>query len=340
MCWDWINSSPVPSARVERGSYSDDNRARIHHNLTGDSTLPTIREGSLTVRIIDLHYRYPIFDPDQPGVVEPDYALAGIDLDIASGELLGIGGTTGSGKTTLCLALNGLVPQQTSGTIRGEVWIGDWSTKRVPVPQLATRVGLVFQDPEANLLGLTVEDEVAFGPENLAVDPREIEERVTWALDVVGMSAQRHRAAAQLSGGQKQRVGIAAVLAMLPQVLVLDEPTAELDPVGRQEITGVIAELRQRRREMTVVMVESDASTLARMADRVALMDCGRIVALDDPQAIYADPQPLDARGIGVPEVSAIAACLRRTTGRAFSFNSREQALPDLRSALAETAAR
>jgi energy-coupling factor transporter ATP-binding protein EcfA2 len=284
------------------------------------------------VRIENLHFRYPVFDPDATGVggEEPGYALAGIDLEIGAGELLGISGTTGSGKTTLCLTLNGLVPQQTSGTIRGDVWVGDWNTKRVPVPELATRVGLVFQDPEANLLGLTVEDEVAFGPENLAVDPREIEERVTWALDVVGMTAQRRRSAALLSGGQKQRVGIAAVLAMMPQVLVLDEPTAELDPLGKREIGEVIAGLRERERGMTVVMVESDATTLVRLADRLAIMDAGSIVTLDEPRALYANPAPLIELGVPVPDVSEVALRLNGRLGTTWSFVSDAEALATL----------
>ncbi|MBA3414423.1 MAG: ATP-binding cassette domain-containing protein [Chloroflexia bacterium] len=288
------------------------------------------------VRIENLHFRYPVFDPEATGVggEEPGYALAGIDLEVGEGELLGISGTTGSGKTTLCLTLNGLVPQQTSGTIRGDVWVGDWNTKKVPVPQLATRVGLVFQDPEANLLGLTVEDEVAFGPENLAVDPREIEERVTWALDVVGMTEQRRRSAALLSGGQKQRVGIAAVLAMLPRVLVLDEPTAELDPLGKREIAEVIAGLRERERGMAVVMVESDATTLARLADRLAIMDAGSIVALDEPRALYSNPAPLIERGVAVPDVSQVALRLNRRLGTGWSFVTDDEALLELAAGL------
>ncbi len=303
----------------------------MFHRVLAQVSAPIVEVSLLpaAVRIENLHFRYPVFDPDATGVGgdEPGYALAGIDLEIGAGELLGISGTTGSGKTTLCLALIGLVPQQTSGTIRGDVWVGDWNTKKVPVPQMATRVGLVFQDPEANLLGLTVEDEVAFGPENLAIDPREIEERVAWALDVVGMTEQRRRSAALLSGGQKQRVGIAAVLAMLPKILVLDEPTAELDPVGKREISDVIAGLRQREREMTVVMVESDASTLARLSDRLAIMDAGSIVALDEPTAIYASPGSLIESGIPVPAVSEIALRLNQQLGTSWSFVTHDDAV-------------
>lgn len=291
----------------------------------------------VAIRVDDLHYRYPVFDPERGE--EPGYALAGVSLDVAEGELLGIAGTTGSGKTTLCLALNGLVPQHTGGTIRGDVWVGDWNTKRVPVPRLATRVGVVFQDPEANLIGLTVEDEVAFGPENLGVDPREIEERLAWALDVVGMADARQRSVTQLSGGQKQRVGIASVLAMLPSIVVLDEPTAELDPVGRREITQVVAGLRERDASVTVVMVERDPDVLARLADRVAVLDAGRVVTIDEPHQLYRDPDALIALGIGVPAASRIAAGLNARTGSSFAFVDHDDALATLAGALRAAAA-
>lgn len=262
------------------------------------------------VKIENLHYRYPVFDPSSENEEDAPYVLAGIDLEIEAGEFLGITGSTSSGKSTLCLALNGLVPQQTSGSIRGDVWIGDWNTKRVPVPELATRVGVVFQDPEANFVGLTVEDEIAFGCENLGVDPAEIEERITWTLDLVGMSGYRRRSVAALSGGQKQRVGIAAVLAMLPRVLVLDEPTAELDPVGKHEVTTVIAELRQRERDMTVVLVENEPESLVVFADRIAVMDAGRIVALGEPRTVYRETSELLGMGVPVPQVSEVSARL------------------------------
>lgn len=278
------------------------------------------------VRVENLHYRYPVFDPSKENDADAPYALAGIDLSIQAGEFLGITGTTSSGKSTLCLALNGLVPQQTSGSIRGDVWIGGWNTKQVPVPELATRVGVVFQDPEANFVGLTVEDEVAFGCENLGVDPAEIAERVGWTLDLVGMAAYRLRSVALLSGGQKQRVGIAAVLAMLPKVLVLDEPTAELDPIGKHEVTAVIADLRRRERDMTVVMVENEPDSLVSFADRIAVMDAGKIVALGDPRAIYRETAELLAVGVPVPQVSEIAGWLNARRGSQHTFLSIEEA--------------
>lgn len=279
-----------------------------------------------TVRVENLHYRYPVFDPSKEDEADAPYALASIDLSIAAGEFLGITGTTSSGKSTLCLALNGLVPQQTSGSIRGDVWIGDWNTKRVPVPELATRVGVVFQDPEANFVGLTVEDEVAFGCENLGVDPAEIGERVRWTLDLVGMAAFRERSVALLSGGQKQRVGIAAVLAMLPKVLVLDEPTAELDPVGKHEVTTVIAELRTRERDMTVVLVENEPESLVGFADRIAVMDAGRIVALGDPRSVYRETVDLLTIGVPVPQVSEVATRLNERQHNQRTFLTLEEA--------------
>lgn len=280
----------------------------------------------MAIRVENLHYRYPAFDPSKKDPADDRWALAGVDLTIADGEFLGISGTTGCGKTTLCLALNGLVPQQTSGTIRGDVWIDDWNTKRVSVPELATRVGLVFQDPEANFLGLTVEDEIAFGCENLGVDPVEINERVDWALDLVGMRGFRERSVAMLSGGQKQRIGIAAVVAMMPQVLVLDEPTAELDPAGKQEVTEVIAGLRSRNRSMTIIMVENEPETVVRFADRIAVMDAGEVVALGEPHDVYAGTEGLLGRGVSVPQVSEIAIRL----GYARPFLSVEEAAVNL----------
>jgi energy-coupling factor transporter ATP-binding protein EcfA2 len=279
-------------------------------------------------------YRYP---PVAEGEA-PVTALEGIDLDIAAGEFLGVTGTTASGKSTLCLALNGLVPHATGGVIGGDVVVDGWNTKRVKVPQLATRIGLVFQDPESNLLGLSVEDEVAFGPENLGISPGEIASRVDWALNVVGMSAFRQRSANQLSGGQKQRVAIAAVLAMRPDVLVLDEPTAQLDPRGKFEVASAIEALRREHgRHMTVVMVEQDAELLAQFADRVVVLDAGRIVDDGTPREVFGRVERLDTLGVAVPQMAEIADRLNKRLGTRFDFLTSDEAAHTLAPLLQNT---
>lgn len=282
------------------------------------------------IRIERLHYRYPPFDPNDTDSDE-SWALEDVSIEISAGEFLGILGTTGSGKTTLCLALTGLVPQQTSGTIRGDVWIGDVNTKRLPVVDIATSVGIVFQDPEANFLGLTVEDEVAFGLENLAVPRPEIEERIGWALDLVGMGGFRLRSVAHLSGGQKQRVAIASVLAMTPQILVLDDPTAELDPAGKADVLDVIAAVRARQPGTTVVMTSGDARPLSSGADRIAVLDSGRLVAEGTPDEVFSNAAGLLARGVPVPPVSDFAATLNRKLDTRFRFHGVKQAAAQLR---------
>ena len=292
-------------------------------------------EARSLISISDFVYRYaPVAEGEAPVT-----ALDGISLEIAVGEFLGVTGTTGSGKSTLCLALNGLVPHATGGSIGGDVLIGDWNTKRVKVPQLATRVGLVFQDPESNLVGLSVEDEIAFGPENLGVPPAEIAERIDWALALVGMSGERERSANQLSGGQKQRVAIAAVLAMRPEVLVLDEPTAQLDPVGKYEVASAIETLRRELgSRLTVVMVEQDAELLAQFADRVVVLDAGQIVMQGAPNEVFARVAELRRLGVAVPQLAEVAVRLNSELGTRFDFLTHDEALralrPHLRSVL------
>lgn len=282
------------------------------------------------IRIENLHFRYPPFHADVRQEDVP-YALAGIDLVIPEGEFLGIIGTTGSGKSSLCLTLNGLIPQQTGGSIRGSVLVGDHDTRRVPVVQLATQVGIVFQDPEANFVGLTVEDEVAFGLENLAVPPAQISERVENALAMVGMEDVRQRSVATLSGGQKQRVALAAVMAMEPDVLVLDDPTAELDPVGRQDVLAAISALRIRRTEMTIILASSDPEPVAEFADRVLVLHEGRMLALGSTADVFAESDLLRASNVTVPEVVDLASLLNRDYGTAYRFSRYDETLETLR---------
>ena len=265
--------------------------------------------------IEELHYAYP---PVLPGG-GPVQVLRGIDLTVERGEFLSIMGPTAVGKTTLCMALNGLVPQSTGGLIRGRVVVLGHDTRATPVAQLAAQVGIVYQDPESQLFCTTVEDEIAFGPENLGVDPREIAERVEWALNAVNMSSLQGRPPTQLSGGQKQRVAIAASLAMLPELLILDEPTAGLDPVGKVEVFSVIERLC-RERKMTIVMVSQDAERVAEFSDRLAVMWEGRIARVDAPPRIFEDVPLLEQVGIAAPQVSELALSLNREHGTEYHF--------------------
>lgn len=281
------------------------------------------------VEIRGLHYAYPPLTGDGA----PIPALKGIDLTVERGEFLAVMGRTGAGKTTLCQALNGIVPQSTGGTIRGEVTVLGCNTRETPIAELAARVGLVFQDAESQLFSMTVEDEVAFGPESLGLAPCEIAERVDWALAAVGMAGYRRRSPFQLSGGQKQRVAIAAILAMRPEVLILDEPTSSLDPAGKREVFAAIQELR-RSEAMTIIMVEHDAEKVAEFAGRVAVMVDGRIMLADTPERVFADSGLMAEAGVAVPEVSQLASALNARHGTHFAFTTLAEARAALRAAL------
>jgi len=281
------------------------------------------------IQVRGLTYRYP---PPVHGQ-QPELVLRGVDLDVAEGEFLALMGPTGAGKTTLCLALNGIVPQFTGGVIGGTVTVLGQDARRTPVHSLARQVGIVYQDPESQLFAATVEAEVAFGPENLAVPPAEIAERVDWALSVVGMAAFRHRAPAHLSGGQKQRVAIAAALAMLPAVLILDEPTAALDPLGSREVFGAIEQLRRDRR-MTIVMVSQDAEHVAAYADRLALLVEGRILSQGPPLTVFADDDLMQEAGLASPQLMQLSGLLQRRFGLTDAFYTLDGAERALRATL------
>lgn len=255
--------------------------------------------------------------------------LRGVDLEVEKGEFISIIGPTGVGKTTLCMALNGIVPQSMGGVFKGDVIIEGLNTKRHSVPQLASKVGIVFQDPESQFFNMTVEDEVAFGPETLGVAPAEIQERLAWALDVVQMSDFRDCSPFHLSGGQKQRVAIASILAMKPDVLVLDEPTSGLDPVGKIEVFRVIQELK-RREQITIVMVEQEAEKIAEFSDLVAVMYGGKIVAVDVPPVIFGQVDLMHEMGLAVPQVSELAHCLNDRSGTRYTFTLFEDAYDTL----------
>lgn len=234
------------------------------------------------------------------------YALEGLNLTISKGEFVAILGEHGAGKSTFCQLLNGVIPNFQGGRMEGSVIVGGLNTQQVSVADLAQKVGIVLQDPEAQLFTTKVISEVAFGPENLGIDVDDILERVRWALQVVRLESLEERPPTSLSGGQKQRLAIAAALAMRPEVLVLDEPTTHLDPVGTMEVFSVVRELNQEY-DMTVVMATHKSEEVAQFADRVLILHQGRLIAQGTPQEIFENTELLRRAAIHPPQVSQLA---------------------------------
>lgn len=282
-----------------------------------------------TVIVRDLAFHYP---PLRPGLA-PVQALDGISFRAGPGQTVGIYGSGGSGKSTLCLALNGIVPQTTGGIVRGEVRIGGWSTRTRPIAQLSSRVAVVFQNPDTSLIGRSVEDEVAFGPENLGVPPAEIERRIETTLDRVGMGAYRWQRSSELSGGEKQRVVVAAALAMEPAVLVLDEPTAALDPHGTTAVVDVLRALIAEKRT-TIILAAQDPDLLAALSDELLILDAGRVVRRGTPQEVFMHGSELRKIGLTAPPLLDLAERLNAMLGTDFGFLEHAVALQSLTDAL------
>lgn len=229
-------------------------------------------------------------------------ALDSIDLKIDDGEFVAIIGANGSGKSTLAKNLNGLL-QPSSGKV-----LVDGLDTTVDVWTVRSRVGMVFQNPDNQIVGAVVEDDVAFGLENLGVEPNEIRRRVDEALSTVGMLEYKKFSPHKLSGGQKQRVAIAGVLAMQTKCIVLDEATAMLDPRGRAEVLSTVEGLRSKG--MTIVMITHFMDEAAR-ADRIVVMDGGKIVDAGAPRKIFSDVDRLKKLGLEVPTAVELARRLK-----------------------------
>jgi energy-coupling factor transporter ATP-binding protein EcfA2 len=219
------------------------------------------------------------------------HGLRGMDLSVAPGSFVLIGGPSGSGKSTLAHTLMGLIPQTMPAQVSGHVCIAGLDPRRHSVAELATRVGLVFQNPASQLFNGSVEEEVAFGPRNLGLPPEEIAARVPRALEATGCVHLRRRTVRHLSVGEQQRVAIAAVLAMRPTVLLLDEPTANLDSEGVRRLTQVLVRLR-RELQVTVLVIEHRLHPFIPHADRLIWLADGRIVADGAPAGTLARVQP------------------------------------------------
>jgi len=236
-------------------------------------------------------------------------SILGTDIVVEPGEFVVLTGPSGCGKTTVCRCLNGLIPNFYSGEMTGDVKVTGLDIRKTSTMELARYVGFVFQNPENQLFSLSVERDVAFGPENLGLPRDEIRRRVDWAMQVTGLSHLRNMAPYELSGGQQQRAAIAAVLAMKPRLIVLDEPTSFLDPKSAQEILDVISRLN-RELKITIFLVEHRLDAVSRHADRVIVMDKGRVVLDGKPSNVYGEEAWLI--GIGVPKVTMLFHLLRK----------------------------
>jgi len=233
-----------------------------------------------------------------PGGNKP--SLRDISLSIQKGEFVILTGPSGCGKTTLCRCFNGLIPHFYGGEMKGELTVAGLNVSEHPINEMAKRVGLVFQNPENQLFALSVEKDVAFGLENMGVPRDKIKKRVDWALQMVGIEDLRESAPHELSGGQQQRVAIAGVLAMQPEIMIFDEPTSFLDPLGAEKIFEVINDLNKKL-AITVVLVEHRLDLASKYANHVIIIDEGKIALDGEPREIF-NSENARLLGIGVPK--------------------------------------
>lgn len=242
---------------------------------------------------------------------EDKWVLKNITLNIQPGEFIAVAGRTGSGKSTLCYTLNSLVPHSFGGKIEGTVLICGLNTRDTAPAILAPKVGIVLQSAESQLVGLTVREDVEFGLENLMLPREEIKERADWALDVVKLSHLQDSSPWSLSGGQKQRLAIASALAFRPQLLVLDNPTAELDPIGKQDVLETISFLN-REHGITIFIVDQELHEVLPYAHRLLILDDGKVLVLDTPEKVLDQAELVRGAGVKLPDVTEISYQLRK----------------------------
>lgn len=260
------------------------------------------------IEVKGLCYTYP--ESESPSLID-------VNFKAEPGEFVLVTGPSGCGKTTFCRALNGLIPNSYGGDFKGIVVVDGLLTTSTPVYELAQRVGLVFQNPENELFCTTVEREVAFGPENLALPREEIAMRVEEALEIVGISHLKEKSPEELSGGEQQKVAIASLLAMKPKVLVLDEPTANLDPVSAKSVLELMHRLNKNG--VTIILVEHRLEMVSHLVDRCVVFDGGRIVADGSPrEVLYSDK--VSELGVGLPKVVQVSKRLSSLIGEPLSF--------------------
>jgi energy-coupling factor transporter ATPase len=253
------------------------------------------------IEIKDVTYTYP-------GATKP--SIENVSITINKGDFVILTGPSGCGKTTLCRCFNGLVPHFYNGTLKGKITVAGLDVADHKIYQLARHVGLVFQNPENQLFALSVEKDVAFGLENFAIPRDEMRKRVDWALQMAGITELGERPPHELSGGQQQRVAIASVLAMQPDLMILDEPTSFLDPLGAEKIFQVLNELNEKL-GITIILVEHRLDLAAKYANRVIVMNKGTIALTGAPKEIFTSEK---ARliGIGIPKATKLYQHLKQ----------------------------
>ena len=258
------------------------------------------------IKAFKLGFDYLKYDEDG-NVQDTQRAVDDVNLDIEAGEFVAILGHNGSGKSTLAKHLNALLlPSE------GIMWVDDKDTSKEPeLWKIRQKAGMVFQNPDNQIIGTVVEEDVGFGPENMGIPTKSIWERVDDSLKKTGMTAYRYHSPNKLSGGQKQRVAIAGVMAMRPRCIVLDEPTAMLDPNGRKEVLKAVRELNQKE-GVTVILITHYMEEVIH-ADRVYVMDGGKVVMQGTPKEIFSQVDTLKHYRLDVPQVTLLAHELRKS---------------------------
>lgn len=243
-------------------------------------------------------------------------ALSDITLAVPDGSFLGIIGPAGAGKTTLLYCMSGIIPHAYRGDFYGAVLVDGLDTADNRLTDLSRPVGTVFQDVDSQIVSSVVEDELLYGLENFGVPREEIEERLSFALDQVGIASLRHRTVSSLSGGQRQKVAIASLIALRPKILLLDEPTGELDPGSSRQIFSLLRTLN-REYGMTVVVVEQKIMLLCEFAERLVVLNEGRVERDGPVRDVLGDIGGLEEIGVNCPRVARLSSLLSSMTGRA-----------------------
>ena len=281
--------------------------------MAGDGHLPPLTsysEGVMAnkkpvIEFKDLTFYYSLHEKP---------ALKNINLTIYKGEYVAILGLNSAGKTTLQLCINGVIPNMIIGNFEGDVLINGLNTQEYPTRELAKIVGMVFDNPEFQLTQTSVAEEVALGLENIGTPTDDMHAIIEDALETVGMNGLQERSPFELSGGQQQRLAIASALAMQPEIFVMDEPTSNIDPIGKEEVIAVAAKLNKEK-HMTVILAEHEVEVIAQYADHVIVIDEGEIILDGTPHEVFEQVEVLEKIGLRTPQVTEFAYQLKKNYG-------------------------